>query len=366
MSAITPDKLPAGDPSSVPRAGCTDRGTPAGQVYDSPVHRGANNERRPDPAGGARPAGPVRRPTSSGLRCLLAVAAVALLAACGTARSSSSPPPSRPTTAASASTPSPAVQAATLSATDGYRRFVETASERFAADTARLEADIAAGDLDGARSDELVAQGDYDALRSQLTWNASATLALDARSTDVAPGTPFTGLHRIEQGLWPGGTDWAAGTAPASATLADDAAPLPVALQRVVQTPQQILQTAVDELGWIDASPVPGLEEAYSHLDTVDVAAGVDTVTSVVGSVTALGELLAPTETAVALGRLATLTADVAALGPPGMVPDDAISPAAWRTVAQQVDATAAALSTLDADLSGPATGAAFGSYGRY
>jgi hypothetical protein len=34
--------------------------------------------------------------------------------------------------------------------------------------------------------------------------------------------------------------------------------------------------------------------------------------------------------------------------------------------VAQQVDATAAALSTLDADLSGPATGAAFGAYGRY
>ena len=122
---------------------------------------------------------------------------------------------------------------------------------------------MAAGDLAGARTAELAAQADFDGLRSQLTWNAPATLALDARSVDVTPGTPFAGLHRVEKGLWPGGTGWQAGVSAEVSGLAarGRAAPGGPAARRP-DPPADTPGRGGSELGWIDASPVPGLEEA--------------------------------------------------------------------------------------------------------
>jgi iron uptake system EfeUOB component EfeO/EfeM len=253
------------------------------------------------------------------------------------------------------------VQNASLAATEGYRRFIVQSAQTFVSDAESLQSAIAAHDLVGARTSDLAAQAEFDDLRPQVVWGSETALDLDGRADQFPPGTTFMGLHRIEQGLW-GGT---LPTGTVDALVAEGPA-IQFSLARTILTPQLIIEAEVYELDWVDSAPVPGLEEMYSHLDTVDVDAGVHAAQTGFGLVEPLGDLLAAAQTHTVAARFASLNLAVAALGPPGTAPDSAIPDLAWRSVGQQVDATASALAVLASELGSAGAGAGFGSYGRY
>lgn len=241
-----------------------------------------------------------------------------------------------------------AAEQAGVVATASFRSTVGTAASSFADDVDALSQAVAAGDVAAARTDELGAQAQYDALR-YLTPSGTATSSpLDETPGDVPSGQHLAGLHLVERDLWVGG-DAAAAVAP----LVTAAPRLEVALERLQLSPQAIDLVAVNELGWVTSVAVPGLEETYSHLDSVDTAATVGAADAAFDAVAPLGRLVTAGGTATAGARFAALSGAVQALGEPGSVPDNAIPEARWRSVAEQADATAAALSELAPALAG-------------
>jgi iron uptake system EfeUOB component EfeO/EfeM len=258
-------------------------------------------------------------------------------------------------------TPSRSVQNASLSATEGYRRFVVESAQLFVSDTESLQGAIASGNLAAAESSELAAQTEYDQIRPQVKWGAQAGLDLDGQADQFPPGTPFVGLHRIEQGLWKG-------TVPetAVAALVARGPAIQFSLTRATLTPQLIIEGDVQELDWVDSAAVPGREEIYSHLDTIDVDAGVNAAQTGFKLVEQLGDLIAAKQTYVVAAQFESLSHALSALGTAGAKPDFDIPTADWLAVGQQVDATASALAVLASQLGSAGTGAGYGSYGRY
>jgi iron uptake system component EfeO len=253
------------------------------------------------------------------------------------------------------------VQNASLAATEGYRRFIVESAQMFVSDSESLQSAISDHNLVAAKTSELAAQAEFDDIRPQVPWGTRTALDLDGRADQFPPGTAFTGLHRIEQGLW-GGTV-PSGTVDA---LVSTGPAIQFSLARTILTPQSIVKAEVYELDWVDSAAVTGQEERYSHLDTVDVEAGVDAARAGFELVEPLGDLLAAAQTRTVADRFDFLTRAVAALGPVGTEPDSAIPDTAWQSVGQQVDATASALAVLASQLGSPGAGAGYGSYGRY
>jgi iron uptake system EfeUOB component EfeO/EfeM len=253
------------------------------------------------------------------------------------------------------------VQNASLAATEGYRGFIVKSAQMFVSDSASLQSALSAHNLVAAKVSELAAQVEFDNIRPQVTWGTQAALALDGRADQFPPGAAFMGLHRIEEGLWCGSVP----SGVVNALVADGPA-IQFSLARTILTPQLVLKADVYELGWVDGAAVPGQEEMYSHLDTVDVEAGVHAARTGFELVEPLGDLLATAQTHTVAARFESLIDAMAALGPAGAEPDSAVPGIAWRLVGQQVDATASALAVLASQLRSDGTGAGYGSYGRY
>ncbi len=169
------------------------------------------------------------------------------------------------------------------------------------------------------------------------------------------------GLHRIEQGLWNGTL-----SETAVAALIARGPAIQFSLARTILTPQLIIEGEVQELDWVDSAAVSGREEMYSHLDTVDVDAGVNAAQTGFKLVEPLGDLLAARQTQAVAAQFAALAETVSALGAAGTKPDSEIPAAAWMAVGQQVDATATDLAVLASQLGSAGSGAGYGSYGRY
>lgn len=239
-------------------------------------------------------------------------------------------------------------QEAAVAASAQFRSTVGAAATAFAGDVASLQQAVAAGDVTAARADELAAQAQYDAIR-YLTGSGPATSSpLDETAADVPSGGRLAGLHLVERDLWDGGN-----AAAAVAPLVSAAPMVEVGLSRIQLAPRQIDLVAMGELGWVTSVAVPGLEELYSHLDTVDVAATVGAASAAFEAVAPVGRLVTPGRTATAAERFAALGLAVRALGTPGTVPDSAIPEARWRSVAEDADAAAAVLGALAPPLAG-------------
>jgi iron uptake system component EfeO len=231
----------------------------------------------------------------------------------------------------------------------------------FVSDSETLQSAISDHNLAAAKASELAAQVEFDDIRPQVPWGTRALLDLDGRADQFPPGTAFMGLHRIEQGLW-GGT---VSSGVVDALVATGPA-IQFSLARTILTPQAIIEAGVYELDWVDSAAVTGQEEMYSHLDTVDVEAGVDAAQAGFELVEPLGDLLAAAQTHTVASRFDSLTHALAALGPVGTKPDSAIPDITWQSVGQQVDATSSALAVLASLLGSTEAGAGYGSYGRY
>jgi iron uptake system EfeUOB component EfeO/EfeM len=299
--------------------------------------------------------------TGNARRAGLVVAAVVVVAVVGVLAST------RSTTDPAAASPGPApahhsptrsagraLATAATAATAAYRTDVGDDTAAFVAAVDRLQSDLASGTITAARTDELAAQAAYDGFRMLEQGNTVIASFLDERSTDVAPGQTFAGLHAVERYLWSGpdgpltsGTGATALTA--EGTLVVQAPVIRYLLARDALGPEAIGSTAVDELSWIDDVAVPGQEEQYSRLDAVDIAATEAAAQAAFAAIQPLAHLVAPALTADVAGHFAGLGAQVAALGDPDQRPDGTIPGATLLALAQQVDATATPLARLSA-----------------
>jgi iron uptake system component EfeO len=280
----------------------------------------------------------------------MAVVALGVLASgCSTSASASPGPASarRPPTRS-------AGLALAKAATAAYRTDVGDDAADVVAGVDRLQSDLATGAIAAARTDELAAQAAYDGFRMLEQGNTVIAAFLDERSTDVAPGQTFTGLHAVEQYLWSGpegplasGTE--ARALSAEGSLVVQAPVVRYLLARDALGPEAIGSTAVDELSWIDDVAIPGQEEQYSHLDAVDIAATEVAAQAAFTAIQPLAHLVAPALTADVAGHFTGLGVQVAALGDPDQRPDTTIPAATLLTLAQQVDAAATPLARLSA-----------------
>lgn len=284
-------------------------------------------------------------------RVAAAAAALALVAGCAPAAAGASPRAGHNRHGGTAADSPKAIAAgkAGVDATLAYNQTVGTAVLGFAADLEELSTALAAGDLPAAKADELAAQGRFDVVRFLGSSGLSAGSGIDGLADDVPAGQRFSGLHLVERDLWAGGGD------PATAVSALQAqAPLiEESFLRLRESPEAIVSIAVKELGWVNEVAIPGREEPYSHLDSVDVAATVDAAHDAFMDVAPLGRIVAPRRVATVTRRFAALLAAVAVLGPPGTVVDASVPAAEWQAVAQDDDAAAAALGALEATLAG-------------
>ena len=243
-------------------------------------------------------------------------------------------------------------------ATAAFRMDINNDAATFVEAIRRLGADLLAGNTSQARSDELDAQSAYDGFRQLENGEPVIASTLDERSTDVVPGQTFAGLHAVEQVLWapvPDETPRAEAITVALADVSGLEAQAPVAqylLARDSLDPEAIGTTAVDELGWVDSIAIPGSEEIYSHLNTVDIAATVGAAEIAFSAIQPLAHTVAPTLTDNVASSFATLESQIAALGPPDQRVDDTVPTSTRRSLAQRVDASAALLARLSALLS--------------
>jgi high-affinity iron transporter len=88
-----------------------------------------------------------------------------------------------------------------------YRAYVQQNLPVLLADSQRLAADLAAGNLGAAKTDWLTAHLDYEGLGAAYGTFADFDAKIDGRATGLPGGTgdpSWTGFHRIEFGLWHG------------------------------------------------------------------------------------------------------------------------------------------------------------------
>jgi hypothetical protein len=275
-----------------------------------------------------------------GLVAVLAVPAVSAGATAGRRHSYGTTPTNSPRALAA--------REAGVKATLAFGETIGTAALGFGADLRALEGAVASGDLAAARTEELAAQGRYDALRFLVGSTPSAGWEVDGVAGDAPSGQRLTGLHLVEEDLWDGGD-----AAAAVSQLVGSAPLVEAAFSRLQASPEEIESVAVDELGWVNEVAVPGRAEPYSHLDSVDIAASVDAAHAAFEDLDPLVQMVDPTQGAAVDHRFAALLGAVGALGTPGTVTDSAIPAARLEQVAQDDDAVAGALSALGPTLTG-------------
>ncbi|MCW2985626.1 MAG: hypothetical protein JWR63_3196 [Conexibacter sp.] len=236
------------------------------------------------------------------------------------------------------------------SATASYRGYVERQSELLVARVERFTAAIKAGDVAGAKARFASARGPYETIEPVAESFGSLDPEIDARVNDVEQGTPWTGFHRLEQGLWVKGST--KGLAPIADKLLADVRRLEAKTKGLTYQPEELANGANGLLDEVSASKITGEEDRYSHTDLYDFVANVE------GSETAFGLLaqaLKRTEPALATTIAARFDAVNAALDAlkdgDGFPTYDTIDAAQRRRLSQLVDALAEPLSKVAAKL---------------
>ena len=157
-----------------------------------------------------------------------------------------------------------------------YRVYLSRRSSQLIDAIAVLSDRIAAGDVEGARTAWLETRQPWRQMapvsgRIGDLANRMDPLAayLAGREDDPA----FTGLHRIEQGLWQAGST--AGLEPVVAQLADDAATLKERLRATDLAPADLAGNAADLAARV-ADQASGSQTPYSHSELAEFSADLD------------------------------------------------------------------------------------------
>jgi iron uptake system component EfeO len=249
--------------------------------------------------------------------------------------------------AAAAAAPADAQLAA---ATVGYTSYVEGQARVLQTRTRAFAAAVKAGDLARAKALFAAARAPYESIEPVAESFGDLDPEIDARVNDVAKGQPWTGFHRIEQGLFARGST--RGLAPYADKLVADVDRLAVKVKGLRYQPDELANGANSLLDEVSKSKITGEEDRYSHTDLSDFEA------NVLGSQTAFG-LLAPAvrqhdpALAATIGRRFADVLDALAQyrRGTGFVSYATVDQAARRRLSQLVDALAEPLSQVAANL---------------
>ncbi len=237
------------------------------------------------------------------------------------------------------------------SATESYRSYVESKSKILVDRTAKFTAAIKAGDVAAAKAQFAGARAPYETIEPVAESFGNLDPEIDARVNDVEKGTPWTGFHKIEQGLWVKNST--KGLEPIADKLLADVKRLQTKTKGLTYQPEELANGANGLLDEVSASKITGEEDRYSHTDLSDFEANVE------GSETAFGLLApalrktdAPLATTIA-ARFDAVNAELAKLKQGGEFPSyDTIDKAQRRKLSQLVNALAEPLSQVAAKLS--------------
>jgi iron uptake system component EfeO len=240
-------------------------------------------------------------------------------------------------------------------AANGYQAYVKRQVGILLQGTERFTTALTAGNLAQAKSLYGPVRRHYEAIEPVAESFSGLDSAIDARVDDVAPGTPWTGFHHIEQILWQQNTT--AGTAALAKKLNDDVATLQRKVATLSYQPAQLANGSVELLNEVATSKITGEEDRYSHTDLSDFQGNLD------GARVAF-DLLRPAldaEGERVLGNTVAQRFAVVQTGlnhyrrrrPPGFAYYSALTPADRLVFAREVDALAEPLSTVAAKVSG-------------
>jgi FTR1 family protein len=237
------------------------------------------------------------------------------------------------------------------SATASYASYVSSQAKTLTARTEKFVAAIKAGDVDQAKALFAATRAPYETIEPVAESFGTLDPEIDARVNDVEKGTPWTGFHKIEQGLWVKKST--KGLEPIADKLLADVKKLQAKTTGLTYQPEELANGANGLLDEVSASKITGEEDRYSHTDLSDFAANVE------GSEAAFG-LLAPalkkTDSTLATtiaARFDAVNAELATLKQGEKFPTyDTIDAAERKKLSQLVDALAEPLSKVASQLS--------------
>jgi high-affinity iron transporter len=164
-----------------------------------------------------------------------------------------------------------------------YEAYAATELRTLAAAVASIQADLRGGNLTAARTNWLAAQLDWEKVGASYDSFGDDGLAVDGLPDGLVNGVDdkdFTGLHRLEYGLWHGQS--AASLVPVAAALAKDVATaqknltsadlagdptnLPIRAHEILEDALRDHLSGVDDQGSGDAYP-----ETYADLQVTRV-----------------------------------------------------------------------------------------------
>lgn len=195
-----------------------------------------------------------------------------------------------------------------------YKVFLTMQSNAMLKGAEALQTAIAAGDLAAARAAYWQARAPYK--RIEVIGGRFADLSakidpvalyLEKREDDPA----FTGFHRVEYGLW--NKNSTEGLAPFADQLKADLTALKDRLKSSKLTPDMVLRNTASFLDQQAEGQITSGENAYSHLDLIDMSAKLDGVEKTLKLLQPLSEKPAPDATKTAMEALQSLRNDLLA-----------------------------------------------------
>jgi iron uptake system component EfeO len=276
----------------------------------------------------------------------LGIAALALVAACGTTANSSQAPSAGPAGPGSiAPDPSQPVAADSVST---YRAYLQTNADLLVQRTTPFVNAVVAGKLAEARVLYLAAHQVYAQMEPVAESFGDLDPAINALETDVPAGGTFSGFHRLERALWQAKS--LAGMAPIAKKLQADVVKLQALVPTVDLDPATIANGAAAVLADVSASKLAGLEDRYSHTDLWDVEGN---VVGAQAAYSAIRPLVVPRAATLASTIDSGFEAILAALKPfqkgTGYVLFTVLTPADTQALSAPIDAIADPLSQVAA-----------------
>jgi FTR1 family protein len=236
------------------------------------------------------------------------------------------------------------------SATESYRGYVESKSAILVDRTEKFVAAIKSGDIEGAKQQFAAARAPYETIEPVAESFGNLDPEIDARVNDVEKGTPWTGFHKIEQGLWVKKST--KGLEPIADKLLADVKRLQTKTKGLTYQPEELANGANGLLDEVSASKITGEEDRYSHTDLTDFEANVEGSESAFGLLApALRKTDAQLATTIAT-RFDAVNAELATLKQGGQFPSyDTVDAAERRKLSQLVNALAEPLSQVASKL---------------
>jgi iron uptake system component EfeO len=149
-----------------------------------------------------------------------------------------------------------------------------------------LQTAVDSGDVAAAKKQYALARPFYEKVESDVagfvlpgtdpTDNAgNLDYLVDMRASNLDPAVGWSGFHAVERDLWQGGRITAT-TKRYAAGLTTNVEKLVSLAKTLTYKPEDLANGAAGLLEEVQSSKIKGEEEAYSHLDLVDLAANVE------------------------------------------------------------------------------------------